>query len=257
VNDLCHSGGIHLVSSRHQSDLYLEVLPKIIYNLKAVLRKVSSLCCRKEFYLAPLIVPILTTDCWNGPGRIAGNAHMTLEQFDHVCSAAAAVAGVKRVYVFGDTAIIPWQAQSGRSIHLPDFAPSREVDISAGDEKLDTLIDGSIGELSAFDETFAVYAHGVSLDAFKAPANWQQRTASRTEPVSGTEIIVPHPHDLIFSKLVAGRPKDFDFVVAAVKLFPITDVELDRFVQEFRQAYPEEEMRLRGNIETWKSRVAK
>jgi hypothetical protein len=186
----------------------------------------------------------------------AGNkkecAHMKLEQFDHVCRAAAAVAGVKKVYAFGANAIIPWLAQSKHPIPLPGLTPSREIDISAGDEKLDTLIDGAIGELSAFDDTFSVYAHGVSLGAFKAPVNWRQRAGSRIEPVSGTEIVVPHPHDLIVSKLAAGRPKDFEFAVAAAKLFPITDNEVEQLVQEFRQAYPEMEKQLRMNFETWK-----
>ncbi|MGH7601241.1 MAG: hypothetical protein ACREOI_33200, partial [bacterium] len=149
--------------------------------------------------------------------------HMTLEQFDHICRAAAAVAGVQQVYVFGANAIIPWLAQVQHTIPLPNFVPSRELDISAGDEKLDTLIDGSIGELSSFDQTFSVYAHGVNLAAFQAPANWRQRTGKRIEPVSGIEIIVPHPHDLIISKLSVGRPKDFDFAVSVARLFPMTD----------------------------------
>lgn len=34
-------------------------------------------------------------------------AGMTLEQFDHICRAAAAVAGVKKVHVFGANAVPP------------------------------------------------------------------------------------------------------------------------------------------------------
>lgn len=180
---------------------------------------------------------------------------MTLEQFDHVCRSAAAVADMKRVFTFGDSAIIPWLAQSGRSISLPDFTPSREVDISVGEENLDALIDGSIGELSAFDETFSVYAHGVSLEAFQAPVNWQQRAGSRTEPVSGVEIIVPHPHDLIISKLAAGRPKDFDFAISAAKFFPLSDIELDRLMKEFEEKYSAAANTFRGQVEDWKSKV--
>ena len=110
-----------------------------------------------------------------------GSKAMTLEQFDHICRAAAAIASVQKVYVFGANAIIPWLANSGLPIPLPEFEPSRELDISVGDEKLDTLIDGAIGELSAFDETFFVYAHGVSLSVFQAPRNWLERAGKRTE----------------------------------------------------------------------------
>ena len=182
--------------------------------------------------------------------------YMTLQQFDHICRAAAAVADVKKIYVFGANAIIPWLAQSGHPIPLPDFTPSRELDVSVGDEKMDTLIDGAIGELSAFDQTFAVYAHGVDLASFQAPANWRQRTGKRTEPMSSVEIIVPHPHDLIISKLAAGRPKDFDFAVSVARLFPITDSVLNDLMDEFRVAYPQAEVALRANVEICQNRMA-
>ncbi|MDZ7363463.1 MAG: hypothetical protein ONB46_22495 [candidate division KSB1 bacterium] len=182
--------------------------------------------------------------------------HMTLEQFDHICRAAAAVAGVNKVYVFGANAIIPWLFQMGYQIPLPDFSPSRELDVSVGDEKMDTLIDGSIGELSAFDQTFAVYAHAVGLNAFQAPVNWQQRTDKRKEPVSGVEIIVPHPHDLIISKLAAGRPKDFDFAASVARLFPMSDDVLKDLVDEFRAAHPQAEAALRTNVEIWRNKIS-
>jgi hypothetical protein len=179
---------------------------------------------------------------------------MTLEQFDHICRAAAAVAGVKKIYVFGANAIIPWLAELGHPIPLPDFAPSRELDVSTGDEKLDTNIDGALGEFSSFDMTFSVYANGVNLSSFQAPVNWQRRSGKRTEPVTGVEIIVPHPHDLIISKLAAGRPKDFDFAVSVARLFPITDNVLNDLVDEFRVVHPQAEAALRANVEIWKQR---
>jgi hypothetical protein len=181
--------------------------------------------------------------------------YMTLQQFDHICRAAAAVADVKKIYVFGANAIIPWLAQTGHPIPLPDFTPSRELDVSVGDEKMDTLIDGAIGELSAFDQTFSIYAHGVELATFQAPANWQRRTEKRIEPTSGVEIIVPHPHDLIISKLAVGRPKDFEFAVSAAKLFPIADNVLNDLVDEFRAAHPQAEAALRANVEIWQNKI--
>lgn len=178
---------------------------------------------------------------------------MTLEQFDHICRAAAAIASVKKVYAFGANAIIPWLANSGHSIPLPGFLPSRELDISVGNEKLDSLIDGAIGELSAFDETFSVYAHGVSLATFQAPNNWRKRAGKRTEPVSGIEIVVPHPHDLMISKLVAGRPKDFDFATRVHELYPMTEEEVEALSAEFRQAHPEALPALQAHLKTWRS----
>ncbi len=177
---------------------------------------------------------------------------MTLEQFDHVCRAAANVAGVKKIYAFGANAIMPWLAQAGYSIPLSNLEPSRDVDVTTGDEKLDILIDGAIGEISSFDKTFSVYAHSVDFALFQAPANWQQRIGKRTEPVSGIEIIVPYPHDLIISKLAAGRPKDFDFAASVARHFPMPDEVLNDLVDEFRAAHPQAETALHANIQIWK-----
>lgn len=202
-------------------------------------------------------VPVLAKQKTKSKKQKAHNAkqtHMTLEQFDHICRAAAAVAGTQKVYVFGANAIIPWLVQAGHSIPLSGFVPSRELDLSVGDEKMDTLIDGSIGELSVFDQTFAVYAHGVSLSAFQAPANWQKRAGKRTEPVHQIEIIAPHPHDLIISKLAIGRPKDFDFAVVVARLFPMTDAELNNLLDEFRAVHSQAVAALHANVEIWKRR---
>jgi hypothetical protein len=180
---------------------------------------------------------------------------MTVEQFDHVCRAAASVADVKRIYAFGANAIIPWLAQVSRSIPLPNLKPSRDVDVTTGDEKLDLLIDGTIGEMSLFDKTFSVYAHSVNFALFQAPANWRQRTGKRIEPASGVEIIVPHPHDLIISKLSAGRPKDLDFAVSVARLFPMPDDVLNDLVEEFHAAHAQAEAALRANVEIWRNKM--
>lgn len=83
---------------------------------------------------------------------------------------------------------------------------------------------------------------------FQAPANWRRRTGKRTEPVSGVEIIVPHPHDLAISKLSAGRLKDFDFAASVTRLFPMADDVLKELVDEFRAVHPENEPNLQANI---------
>ncbi len=206
---------------------------------------------------APILAPLRQEKIKSRGQKLNRNeqTHMTLEQFDHVCRAAAAVAGVKKVYVFGANAIIPWLAQASHPIPLSGLKPSRELDVSVNDEQLDTLIDGLLGEFSLFDTAFSVYAHGVNLTVFQAPSNWRQRTGKRTEPVNTVEIIVPHPHDLIISKLVAGRQKDFDFAVSVERLFPMTDNVLNELVEEFRVAHLQAEAGLRTNVEIWKNKI--
>ena len=122
-----------------------------------------------------------------------------------------------------------------------------------GDEKLDTLIDGAIGELSAFDETFSVYALGVNLTSFQAPRHWQGRARVRQEPASGVEIIVPHPHDLIISKLAAGRPKDFEFARALTPYFQMPEAVQQQLMEEFAAAHPNIANNLQANLQRWRA----
>ncbi len=86
----------------------------------------------------------------------------------------------------------------------------------ADDHKSD-LVDGAIGELSAFHETYGYYAQGVSVSTAVLPSGWRDRlvvveTAS-TAPGRGYLL---EPHDCVVSKLIAGREKDYAFAAALI-----------------------------------------
>ena len=88
---------------------------------------------------------------------------------------------------------------------------SMEVDLYPleAPEKAD-LIDGSIGELSPFHDTFGYYAHGVGVETAILPSGWRSRWIRvETEGAVGWCL---SPVDLAISKLAAGRSKDIDFV---------------------------------------------
>jgi hypothetical protein len=75
------------------------------------------------------------------------------------------------------------------------------------------LIDGAIGELSKFHETFGYYAHGVDETTATLPAGWTDRLIRLQNENTGDAIgWCLEVHDLAVSKLVAGRMKDLDFV---------------------------------------------
>ena len=80
------------------------------------------------------------------------------------------------------------------------------------------LIDGAIGELSMFHQTFGYYAHGVDDTTATLPAGWSDRLVplanANTGGATGWCLEV---HDLAVSKLVAGRDKDLDFVRVLVR----------------------------------------
>jgi hypothetical protein len=97
---------------------------------------------------------------------------------------------------------------------------SDEADLAAVDDPDDAkadLIDGAIGELSLFHDTFGYYAQGVSVSTAVLPDGWRDRVVlfdtAGTRPGRG---LCLEPHDCVISKLVAGREKDFAFAAALI-----------------------------------------
>jgi hypothetical protein len=93
---------------------------------------------------------------------------MRHDEFLHVLHAAAVVTGEAEIVVIGSQAILgthpdPPEAML-RSIEA-DVYPLHATD------KVD-LIDGAIGDGSAFQAQFGYYAHGVGPETAKAPAGW-------------------------------------------------------------------------------------
>lgn len=141
---------------------------------------------------------------------------MKKSEFEHTVRAAGAILGVTEVLVIGSQAI----HGSVKSI-FPEAQRSIEADISAlvdKDGSKADLIDGSIGELSMFQETFGYYAHGVTPDSAILPPGWRRRLVPyKTPATNGITALCLEPHDLWISKAVVGRPKDRDFCKALLK----------------------------------------
>ena len=76
----------------------------------------------------------------------------------------------------------------------PRYAPAKS-----------NLIDGAIGELSAFHQTFGYYAHGVDETTATLPAGWSERLVPIcNENTGGATGWCLDVHDLAASKLVAS-----------------------------------------------------
>ena len=95
---------------------------------------------------------------------------------------------------------------------------SAEVDILpvAGDRneinRLSDHLDGSLGQESHFHETFGFHVDGISIETSVLPVGWIERLIPEVDPSSGATGWCLDPHDLAVAKLIAGRPKDIDFV---------------------------------------------
>jgi hypothetical protein len=140
------------------------------------------------------------------------------DQFEHVVAAAAEVTGQDEFVVVGSQAILG-------SIDEPpaSMLQSMEADIypirapGAAD-----LIDGNLGDGSQFHAAFGYYAHGVGPETAKPPRGWEERLVRRPIPArAGSDRRAVawclEIHDLVLSKLVAGRERDWDYAAEALK----------------------------------------
>lgn len=140
---------------------------------------------------------------------------MRRDQLEHLVRAAGAILDEHDVIVIGSQSILG----SVPDERLPPEATrSVEADIvplADADETKSTLIDGTIGELSPFHETFGVYAHGVGERTARLPRGWRDRlVALRNANTRGVTGWCLEPHDLVVAKLLAGRPHDIEFCKA-------------------------------------------
>ena len=130
---------------------------------------------------------------------------MKRHELEHVIRASAAIASDTEIIVVGSQAVLG---------QFPDppaaLCVSNEADVYPRNhpERSD-LIDGSIGELSPFHDTFGYYAQGVSPGTATLPADWEQRLIAVNTPATlGATGWCLEIHDLLVSKYVAGRDKD-------------------------------------------------
>ncbi len=143
---------------------------------------------------------------------------MKREQLEHVLRAASTIAGDPDVLVVGSQSILGTVTEDDLPL---EATASIEVDIAFfddSDEAKSDQVDGAIGELSMFHDTYGYYAQGVSVSTAVLPNGWRDRLvvveSSSTAPGRGHCL---EPHDCVVSKLVAGREKDLAFARALVR----------------------------------------
>ena len=151
---------------------------------------------------------------------------MTREQLEHLLRAAADIADDDTIVVIGSQAILG---------QFPDAPASMRISTEADlwplhhPERAD-LIEGSIGELSPFHQTFGYYAQGVGEETARLPQGWKERlVVIQNENTRGVRGLCLEIHDLLVSKAIAGRDKDLDFLIeAAAHRLAEAEILLDR-----------------------------
>lgn len=117
---------------------------------------------------------------------------MKRHQLEHITRAASTIADDDELIIVGSQSILGAYAQAPEELlvseeagvypkHFPDRAD---------------LIDGSIGELSPFHDTFGYYAQGVSPTTAVLPADWESRLiAVKTPATPGATGWCLEPHE--------------------------------------------------------------
>jgi hypothetical protein len=139
---------------------------------------------------------------------------MNRSQLEHIIRAAGDIAEDDEIVVLGSMAVLA---------QFPDVSPdllySIEADIYPKNKpERAEVIDGCIGELSPFHQTFGYYAHGIGPEtAQNLPNGWEQRLVPLKNPntrgITGWCLEI---HDLVVGKYVSGREKDLSFARKAI-----------------------------------------
>lgn len=178
---------------------------------------------------------------------------MTRLELEHAIRASCEVAGDDEVYVFGSQAILgqyPDASESLRQSAEADIAPVKAIDMV-------DMIDGNLGELSTFHNTFGFYVHGVPIEAAVLPTGWEERAIEvRNENTSNYTGWCVEAHDLAASKLVAFRDKDRDFVRTLLVEKLIEPSKLHRRLNQLSNN-PRVKPELLAVIKAWVSGVLK
>jgi hypothetical protein len=142
---------------------------------------------------------------------------MNREQLAHIVRAAATIAGDGDIVIIGSQAIlgaadVGWLPEEATMSMEADLAFRNDIDAAKAD-----AVDGAIGELSQFHETYGYYAQGVEIRTAVLPAGWEDRAEilDRADSRPGFARCL-EPHDLVVSKLVAGREKDISYAKALI-----------------------------------------
>jgi hypothetical protein len=145
---------------------------------------------------------------------------MTREQLEHLLRASIGVLQ-ERAPADGELVVIGSQAILGQ---FPDASSellrSMEADLYPRHApELADVIDGAIGEGSAFHDTFGYYAQGVGPETAILPDGWLDRVFRVESPAAWRAVgLCLEVHDLAISKYVAGREKDLEFTRELARL---------------------------------------
>ncbi len=153
---------------------------------------------------------------------------MKRSDLEHILRASKDVTGETEFIVIGSQSILASFPDAPRELRQ-----SMEVDLYPRlKPELAAHIEGSLGELSPFHQTYGYCADGVEPETATLPEDWEERlVAVSNENTGGAIGRCLEVHDLAFSKLAARREKDLAFVSALLRFRMIRPSRLENLIQ--------------------------
>lgn len=143
-------------------------------------------------------------------------------QVEPILSDAARLLGEGEIVVFGSAALALW---------LRDPPASRDVDLLCEPSEKGALLTAMMGELSWYHDRHGVFVEVWEPETFAAPEGWRERARLVThQDFPRVRLIVPHPHDVLISKLERLESKDREHARRILLEYPLTAQEFDRLV---------------------------
>jgi hypothetical protein len=169
---------------------------------------------------------------------------MQREQFHELLTRAADACARRELILF-----------DSQSVHALTTSPPMEVvvsvecDIWLGDEpEAASRLSAELGKNPLFAKTVGVYADPLPPDLPMVPASWEQPLGTyRVGDVTARCLEI---HDLVVTKLAAGRLKDYEFMAAVLLTKLARKDEVVRRVQSFTDPHTQAVLLARLRIST-------
>jgi hypothetical protein len=143
-------------------------------------------------------------------------------QVQAILSDAARLLGEGELVVFGSAALSFW---------LRNAPSSRDVDLLCEPTERGDVLTALMGELSWYHERHGVFVEVWPSETFAAPEGWRDRAQLMThQDLPGVRLVIPHPHDVLVSKLEHMDSKDREHVRLILDEYPLTLAEFEGLV---------------------------
>src|SRR5690606_29988310 len=112
------------------------------------------------------------------------------------------------------------------------------------------------GELSPFHETFGFYVDGVDLRTISLPDGWRDRVVIVDNAnTNGFRGLCLEPGDIAASKLVAGRPKDLEYILVLLRERIVTTAILQQRLRLLSSLTTAEQVQLDERLQALAARA--